>query len=87
MSDPIRNRIKAHRRVRAGDLLVHELNFRLHLELQRDAMQAIYQQVELTRSAGERMAARFVKITLALSLNCWHPPTLVRPKVPRRITA
>ena len=50
MSDPIRNRIKGHRRVRAGDLLVHELNFRLHPELQRAAMQAIYEQVGFARS-------------------------------------
>ena len=42
MSESIRNRIKGHRRVRAGDLLVHELNFRLHPEFQRAAMQAIY---------------------------------------------
>ena len=26
MPDPVRNRIKAHRRVRAGDLVPHELN-------------------------------------------------------------
>src|SRR6202165_2827571 len=50
MSDAIRNRIKSHRRVRAGDLLVHELNFRLHPELQRAAMQAIYEQVGFARS-------------------------------------
>jgi hypothetical protein len=50
MSDPIRNRIKGHRRVRAGDLLIHELNFRLHPEMQRAAIQAIYQQVGFARS-------------------------------------
>jgi hypothetical protein len=42
MSDPIGSRIEAHRRVRTGDLLVHELNFRLHPEFQRSAMQAIF---------------------------------------------
>ena len=44
MPDPIRNRIKAHVRVRAGDLVPHELNFRLHPELQRAALQALYQE-------------------------------------------
>ena len=34
----IRNRIKAHRRVRAGDLVPHEGNFRLHPEQQPKAM-------------------------------------------------
>src|SRR5262249_16635582 len=34
MSEPIRHRIKGHRRVRAGDLVPHELNFRGHPELQ-----------------------------------------------------
>ena len=37
----IRNRIKGHRRVRAGDLVPHELNFRLHPEHQRAALQAL----------------------------------------------
>jgi hypothetical protein len=50
MSDPIRNRIKAHRRVRAGDLLIHELNFRLHSDLQRAALQALYREVGFARS-------------------------------------
>ena len=27
---PVRNRIKAHRRVRAGDLVPHEFNYRYH---------------------------------------------------------
>jgi len=35
MTTPIRNRIKGHRRVRAADLVPHELNFRLHPEQQR----------------------------------------------------
>jgi hypothetical protein len=47
---PIRNRIKAHRRVRAGDLVPHEFNFRLHPEQQRAALQALYAEVGFARS-------------------------------------
>src|SRR5215470_11906914 len=50
MTSPIRNRIKSHRRVRAGDLLPHEWNFRLHDELQKAALQAIYEEVGFARS-------------------------------------
>src|ERR1700730_13654920 len=50
MSDVIRNRIKAHRRVRAGDLVPHEFNFRLHGDIQRDALQALYREVGFARS-------------------------------------
>ncbi|HZY88990.1 MAG TPA: hypothetical protein VFE78_29465 [Gemmataceae bacterium] len=50
MSEPIRNRIKGHRRVRAGDLVPHELNFREHPELQRAALQALYREVGFARS-------------------------------------
>ena len=50
MSDMIRNRIKAHRRVRAGDLVPHEFNFRTHRRLQRDALQALYREVGFARS-------------------------------------
>jgi hypothetical protein len=50
MSEPIRNRIKAHRRVRAGDLVPHELNYRLHGDVQRDALQALYRDVGFARS-------------------------------------
>src|SRR5436189_4624515 len=50
MSDPIRNRIKSHRRVRAGDLVPHEWNFRLHPEAQRAALQALYEEVGFARS-------------------------------------
>jgi hypothetical protein len=50
MSEPIRNRIKGHRRVRAGDLLPHEWNFRLHPELQRAALEALYREVGFARS-------------------------------------
>jgi hypothetical protein len=50
MTAPIRNRIKSHRRVRAGDLVPHELNFRLHPEHQRDALQVLYAEVGFARS-------------------------------------
>jgi hypothetical protein len=50
MSEPIRNRIKCHRRVRAGDLVPHEFNFRLHPDGQRAALQAIYREVGFARS-------------------------------------
>jgi hypothetical protein len=50
MSLPIRNRIKGHRRVRAGDLVPHEFNFRLHPEMQRTALQALYREVGFARS-------------------------------------
>src|SRR3954451_2475712 len=50
MSEAIRNRIKGHRRVRAGDLVPHELNFRLHPELQKAALQALYRAVGFARS-------------------------------------
>jgi hypothetical protein len=50
MSSPIRNRIKGHRRIRAGDLVPHELNPRTHPEAQRAALVALYQQVGFARS-------------------------------------
>jgi hypothetical protein len=50
MTSPIRNRIKAHRRVRAGDLVPHELNFRLHPDVQRKALQALYAEIGFARS-------------------------------------
>jgi hypothetical protein len=46
----IRNRIKAHRRVRAGDLVPHEFNFRLHPEQQKSALVALYQEIGFARS-------------------------------------
>src|SRR3954452_1150854 len=46
----IRNRIKGHRRVRAGDLVPHELNFRLHPEVQRAALEGLYREVGFARS-------------------------------------
>src|SRR2546425_4597963 len=50
MTAPIRNRIKSHRRIRAGDLVPHELNFRLHPEYQKAAIQALYKDVGFARS-------------------------------------
>src|SRR2546429_5042734 len=50
MSAPVRNRIKGHRRVRAGDLVPHELNFRLHPGEQQDALRALYREVGFARS-------------------------------------
>jgi hypothetical protein len=46
----IRNRIKSHRRVRAGDLVPHEFNFRLHPDAQQAAIRAIYDEVGFARS-------------------------------------
>jgi hypothetical protein len=45
-----RNRIKDHRRVRAGDLVPHELNWREHPALERDLLQALYQEIGFARS-------------------------------------
>src|SRR5262249_21107802 len=50
MSDPIRNRITGHRRVRAGDLVPHEWNFRLHPDQQKAALEALYREVGFARS-------------------------------------
>ena len=46
----IRNRIKGHRRVRAGDLVPHEWNFRVHPDHQKAALEALYQEVGFARS-------------------------------------
>jgi hypothetical protein len=46
----IRNRIKAHRRVRAGDLVPHEFNYRYHPDNQVRAMHALYQEIGFARS-------------------------------------
>jgi hypothetical protein len=46
----IRNRIVGHRRVRAGDLVPHEMNWRTHPTAQREALQALYQEVGFARS-------------------------------------
>jgi hypothetical protein len=50
MLSSIRNRIKGHRRVRAGDLVPHEWNFRTHPEGQQAALRAIYDEVGFARS-------------------------------------
>jgi hypothetical protein len=50
MTASIRNRIKGHRRVRAGDLVPHEWNYRSHPEHQKDALVALYQEVGFARS-------------------------------------
>ena len=49
-SQPPRHRIKGHRRVRAGDLVPHELNPRRHPEAQRAALAALYDEVGFARS-------------------------------------
>jgi len=48
--ETIRNRIKGHRRVRAGELVPHEWNFRLHPEVQKSALEAVYHEVGFARS-------------------------------------
>jgi hypothetical protein len=50
MNVTIRNRIKEHRRVRAGDLIPHEQNWRNHPDLQKDALKALYSEVGFARS-------------------------------------
>jgi len=45
-----RNRIKRHQRVRAGDLVRHELNPRWHSQAQRAALAAIYGEIGFARS-------------------------------------
>jgi hypothetical protein len=49
-TNQIRNRIKSHRRVRAGDLIPHELNYRLHPERQRAVLDALYRDIGFARS-------------------------------------
>ena len=45
-----RDRIKKHVRLRAGDLLPHELNPRRHPDFQRQALEAVYDEVGIARS-------------------------------------
>jgi hypothetical protein len=45
-----RHRIKGHRRIRAGDLVPHELNPRRHPEAQRAALAALYEEIGFARS-------------------------------------
>ncbi len=44
------SRIVEHRKVRAGDLVPHELNPRIHSEAQRDALRALYEEIGFARS-------------------------------------
>jgi ParB-like chromosome segregation protein Spo0J len=46
----MRNRIKAHRRVRFGDLVPHELNPRTHSEAQRAVLAQLYEEIGFARS-------------------------------------
>lgn len=46
----VRNRIRRHVRVRAGDLVPHELNARRHPQAQRRALLALYEEVGFARS-------------------------------------
>src|SRR5260370_22311607 len=45
-----RNRIKRHVAVRAGDLVPHELNPRVHGTAQRAALEALYEEIGFARS-------------------------------------
>ncbi len=47
---PLRNRIRGHRRVRAGDLVPHELNYRQHPPEQKAALEALYRTIGFARS-------------------------------------
>lgn len=46
----IKNRIKRHVKVRAGDLVPHELNPRVHSDEQRQALTALYEKIGFARS-------------------------------------
>jgi hypothetical protein len=46
----IRNRIVRHVRVRAGDLVPHELNPRVHSNAQRRALELLYEEIGFARS-------------------------------------
>ncbi len=48
--NPLRNRIKRHVTVRAGDLVPHELNARVHSSAQRAALAALYEEIGFARS-------------------------------------
>ena len=47
---PPRNRIERHVRIRAGDLVPHELNPRVHSEAQRSALASLYEGIGFARS-------------------------------------
>jgi hypothetical protein len=46
----MKNRIKAHRTIRAGDLVPHELNPRVHSQEQREALEALLGEIGFARS-------------------------------------
>ena len=46
----LRNRILRHVRVRAGDLVPHELNPRVHTDVQRRALEQLYEEIGFARS-------------------------------------
>lgn len=46
----VRNRIVRHVRVRAGELVPHELNPRLHSQAQKQALQRLYAEIGFARS-------------------------------------
>jgi len=50
MKKPPRNRIVRHVRIRAGDLVPHELNPRNHSDAQRRALEQIYEEIGFSRS-------------------------------------
>src|SRR5271154_372195 len=47
---PPRNRIVRHVRMRAGELVPHELNPRVHSDAQRRALQMLYEEIGFARS-------------------------------------
>jgi hypothetical protein len=47
---PVRHRIKDHRVVRAGDLVPHEDNFRLHSPKQAAVLEALFREIGFARS-------------------------------------
>ena len=47
---PIRNRIIRHVRIRAGELVPHELNPRVHSDAQRRALKMLYEEIGFARS-------------------------------------
>jgi hypothetical protein len=47
---PIRNRILRHVRIRAGDLVPHELNPRVHTDAQRRVLEQLYDEIGFARS-------------------------------------
>jgi hypothetical protein len=59
----IRSRIVEHVKVRAGDLVPHELNPRRHTEQQREALAALYEEIGFARSVlGYRRADGRIKL-------------------------